>query len=55
LEVETEFAGAYPVLESQQLESLVAHCVELTVPASASLIEAAGALRTVLTEDESAE
>jgi thioredoxin reductase (NADPH) len=38
--VETEFAGAYPILDSQQLERLAAHGEELTVSAGATLVEA---------------
>jgi hypothetical protein len=38
--VETEFAGANPILDSQQLERLAAHGEELTVPAGATLVEA---------------
>jgi thioredoxin reductase (NADPH) len=38
--VETEFAGANPILDSQQLERLAGHGEELTVPAGATLVEA---------------
>jgi thioredoxin reductase (NADPH) len=38
--VETEFAGAYPVLDTQQFERLAALGEELTVPAGATLVEA---------------